>query len=478
MKLFLNFYTTSLLYITGPFILFIFGWFNIYVAIVLLASLAYLIYQNYSILSKSLIVETTTFKENLILACIAFLFFLLAGVANFNGITPDVITHRAKYAELILNDWPIFYTETNNYLKHYHSFNLFPAFLVKYFYLPKDFTLYVWMNLGYFLAIKWVYILGKKSYVYLLILFLFGFPQNYEVISFFTACLNDNFVGWVWPIYSQTVWVYNQVLPTVIVCSILYHAFQNKKPIYLYFFLIIALFTWAVFTGLAAGIIVAFIFLKQTFFDNYFKNNEKNIIISLIVSCVLFLPILLYFTGSDHKTVANFAYKFYPDLKCYLKNQINIFFPILFYGIVVFWVKNKVNKEEKALLIFIYLFFLLSSFIKIGKYNDYFIRANIVFIFFLHIIILNYLKQLTVKVQKLISLLLLLGCYNSNIINNLRFNYITYTLLGQKYKFGIEKEFNSVEEVLKTNFSEEEHHQYLGSLNSVYYKYLAKKRNF
>ncbi len=444
----------------------------------LLACLCYLIYQNYSILGRSIIVETTTFQENLIIACIAFLFFLLAGVVNFNGIAPDVITHRAKYAELILNEWPIFYVKSNNYLKHYHSFHLFPAFLVKYFFLPKDFTLYVWMNLGYFLAIKWVYILVKKSYVYLIILFFFSFPQEFEVVPFITACINDNFVGSVWPIYSQTVWVYNQVIPTVIICSILYHAFQNKRPIYLYFFLIISLFTWAIFTGLAVGIIAIFIFIKQSFYNKNYKIQERNIIKLLVICCVLFLPILLYFTGSDHKTVANFSYKFYPSLNCYFKNQINIFLPIVFYGIVVFWLKNKINKEQMALLIFIYLFFMLSSLIKIGKNNDYFMRANIVFVFFLHIIVLNYLKKLTVKVQKLASFLLLLGCYNSNIVNNLRFNYFTHKLLGEKYKFGMEKEFNSVEEVLKTNFTEEELHQYLGSLNSVYYRYLAKKKKF
>lgn len=128
----------------APFLLFLFGWLKPILAILIMVITLLLFYR----LTKCELADekfvAVSRKDLITIIVVALLMTWLGGIGGYFPQSVDQYMRNAIYRDLILEEWPVFYEQTNRALVYYFGYWLLPAFMCKLF-LPLTTEYGIWI---------------------------------------------------------------------------------------------------------------------------------------------------------------------------------------------------------------------------------------------------------------------------------------------------------------------------------------------
>jgi len=227
----------SIIYLVLPFLLFLFGWVRLSIAIPLAAILLFALWKLLFANSQSQIYQFTNSKSTAYWLLLTTLWLLLSGIGGYAFQNWDHHWRNAVFRDLIQFDHPIYYTHPErgpiNMLVYYVGFWLPSAWIGKLLgWQAANFALFAWSLLGLLLVTHQLASALKTSALKatLLLIFFSGldiigtlfFPQNYPTITppithLETWAGNLQYSSFT----TQLFWVFNQAIPAWLIISVI-----------------------------------------------------------------------------------------------------------------------------------------------------------------------------------------------------------------------------------------------------------------
>ncbi len=395
-------YRLSILYLTLPFILFLFGWVRLTIAIplalILIFTLYKLLFTNYQLPSSLFPLSSTTIYWLLLTA----FWLLLSGIGGYTFQNWDHNWRNVVLRDLMNFDWPVYYAQPESgpvkMLVYYVGFWL-PAALIAQFtnWQIANFALFAWSLLGLLLVTQQLGNFFKTSNFKATLLFIFFsgldvlgtlfFAKDYPTIlppitHLETWAGNLQYSSFT----TQLFWVFNQSIPAWL-CIALIVILSHKATKYLSAVEpetlrsaqsdtrseIILLWSLCFFfaplasVGLLPYILIELI--KQTDFKSPFKHLNPAIILS---SIIIFLLSSFFFTANTAAQSRGFQSL---PLDKYLA------FFLLEGGIL--WLVLAPSKYKDPRWIITGILLAVIPFIQLGSDRDFVMRTSIAPLFYL-----------------------------------------------------------------------------------------------
>lgn len=306
----------SILYLTIPFLLFLFGWVRLSIAIPLAAILLFTLYklpipnpQSTNSQSPAIHWSLKTANWLLLLA----LWLLLSGIGGYAFQNWDHHWRNVVLRDLINFDWPVYYSHPErgpvNMLVYYVGFWLPSAWVGKLLgWQAANLALFAWSLAGLLLVTHQLASTLKTSAIKAaLLLILFSgldflgtllFPQNYPTITppithLETWAGNLQYSSFT----TQLFWVFNQAIPAWLIISVIASLAEakqsNTRSDLILLWSLCFFFAPLPSVGLLPYILIELI--KQTDFKSPLKNLNPSIILSAVI---LFLLSFFFFASN------------------------------------------------------------------------------------------------------------------------------------------------------------------------------------
>lgn len=478
----------SLGYLLLPNLIFSLGWFRMPVSFLLAVGLVFMFFINYQI-KKDIAIPYLKRKELLIISAVSLILVAFSGIAGFCFQNFDYWGLNSKYYTLFSHKWPVIFKENGRYACHYFGFFLVPALISKIIGGLSGIALYLWASAGLFLGICWISIVTNKCYVSLLLfLSLGGIGHILKVISLQVSGLNyfiPPFFVEIWPVLYQAEWAPNQLIPIILVSSILFcdYVYFNKPE--KSFLAVIALFIWGIFPSIVFVIIFFILIIFQ--YQNSLKYFLKfRVSVEIVLPGLIFIPTFFYFLSGSGSIVTGFIWQYEP------LNEIafHYFFGVIIDLAVLYSIILVLNLHKSNYISFIrslFILVILISLFRMGRWNDWFLRGSTPILTLLSLFILQkfsvWIKEkpdwykLKIAYPILLIFLLSLVVPVSHFARALKENLITHTFFPETTKFSPYpyNKFEDFYQMGKTIYSIQEANQFLGQKNSFYEVYLARK---
>lgn len=423
-----NLHRISILYLTLPFILFIFGWLRLSIAIpislIIILTLYQLLKNNSPILQFSSS-PLSTFHFPTIVYCllITFAWLFLSGIGGYAFQNWDHHWRNAVFHDLINFDFPVYYSQPESgpvkMLVYYVGYWLPSAIVGKFFgWGVANLFLFLWSWIGIILVTLQLSNFLKTSPIKttLLLIFFSGldalgvslFPQEYPTLFPFVTHLE------IWSgslqyssFTTQLFWVFNQAIPawvciTVIASwwssshEVVYRDQAKQSPT-------IVIFIWSLcffFAPLASIGLFPYL-LTEIFKNTNLKSLIKNINYPILLSSIIIF-LLSYFYFSSNTAAQTRGFQTIP-----FKEFIFFF---LFEGGIL-WLLLAPIKYRDPRWIVTGILLIIIPFIQIGSGRDFVMRASIAPLFYLMILTAEtiFQKQTSRKLLITIYIVLLIG---------------------------------------------------------------------
>ncbi len=415
-----------------------------------------------------------TIKDILIIAILSLIWSALAGVGGIFLQSTDWLGHSSKFYSLATSKWPLCFSNNNSPVIYYFGFYLAPALLTKYTNTSLlGFFIWIWTYLGFFIVSCYLYLLLRKKTIHFIFFTFIGGISTFLVwigwqFNLFNSLLHDKINLYVMTIFEQSCWAPNQLIPVLIVSSILLITIQNRLSPSLLILPLATMIFWTVFPTLILIIIIAYYCIKEKYYLdlNHIKTVASKAIIPFITTII---PILIYYSSSQGGTVKGFIYQFGIP-KVFTNYSFLIIDVICMQFLAHLLIKDANNKKWVA---FINILILIAGLYRIGLYNDFFTRTAIVFKFFQIIpffLDFEYLIE-NLKKHKIVYLVIIIFLIQPTflLIPKLKTNIFTETDI-RKIKFEKNLPFD---EILRIYHSQIELKQYSCKPNSIYEHYLS-----
>ncbi len=448
----------SFLYINVPLVLFYVYWLKWYWILPTVGLFsAYSLYQVYQLKSPSF-----TVGEVLKLLGISLALVLVSGISGVGGkSTFDVIHHLQKVYDFSQSSLPIYYDRPSAYASYYFGFYIVPGLILGFM---NNITLVMgmWEWLGMFLGLSWIYLVLKRNFLLLLLLFfmsgllslLFPLLQGDNLLTSPYFYFKDT--RWnLLPMYLSLRWVPNQFIYTLIVTGMILYL-PAKKLVHLSTLFLAGLF-WTPFPTVALGCVYLlriFPVLRAStwrFLVQFFSVN-----LFLAAFLILFLLANQTSTGMEFTLISADRWKNYFLL---IGAEILVFYALL---------EARYRKRKITTLVLLLLLFL--PLLKLGVGNDLYSRASLPVLMILY---LYFLKSLTATsvLQGVRILVLLCGAL-------LPLKYVGDNLLqfSMKPHYTPDKMYDTYDLIRRDYKSKTTADQYLMDQKSVFYKYLLDKK--
>jgi len=388
----------SILYLVLPFILFLFGWVRLTIAIplaiILLFALYKLLFTNY---------RSATFNFSLNAGywlLLTILWLLLSGIGGYAFQNWDHNWRNVILRDLINFNWPVYYAQPESgpvkMLVYYVGFWLPSAWVGKLFgWQAANFVLFVWSLIGLLLVTYHLASALKASALKatLLLIFFSGldilgvlfFPQDYPTIlppitHLETWAGNLQYSSFT----TQLFWVFNQAIPAWLVISVIARSGEaaTKQSSHLkevasftsfprndiiLFWTLCFFFAPLASVGLLPYVLIELI--KQTDFKAPFKNIHWEILISAVI---VFLLSSFFFTSNTAAQSRGFQS---------LPLDKFLAFFLLEGGIL--WIILAPSKYRDPRWIVTGILLALIPFIQLGSDRDFVMRASTAPLFYL-----------------------------------------------------------------------------------------------
>ncbi|MBL8097986.1 MAG: hypothetical protein JNK81_02335 [Anaerolineales bacterium] len=414
----------SILYLTLPFLLFLFGWFRLSIAIPISLIIIFTIYQllkpnsskpqftiHYSLFTVLLLTGTWLF---------------LSGLGGYAFQNWDHHWRNAVFHDLINFDFPVYYSQPESgpvkMLVYYVGYWLPSAIVGKIFgWGVANLFLFLWSWLGVILVTLQLSNFLKTSAIKttLLLIFFSGldalgvlfFPQEYPTLFPPVTHLE------IWSgslqyssFTTQLFWVFNQAIPAWLCITMLVTlseakglrdssltSFAQNDIKWLLIFIWSLCFFFAPLASIGLFPYLLIEIFKKTNLKSLFQNLRFDLILS---SIIIFLISYLYFSSNTAAQERSFQFIPFKEF---------IFFFLLEGGIL--WLLLAPSKYRDPRWIVTGILLIIIPFIQIGSGRDFVMRASIAPLFYLMILTAEsiFQKQAKQKLLILIYILLFIG---------------------------------------------------------------------
>lgn len=479
----------SLVYLLIPNLIFVAGWFKGIVSLpVLLLMIGLMIHQfRYKPDSE----EQLSIGEVGLFLLLAVVWTFLTGTAGLSFQIIDYQAHNIKLYDLYKNPWPTYFPELGQYACYYFGYYIVPAAISKLLGYLSEGVLIAWTVAGYWLALMWLYMLVRKRLSgVMLVLFLGGVGHLLKVI-FYLIFTQYNyhtppFYLEIWALFDQSRWVTNQVIPIIIITSILlYDLFTGKKPVYS-FFPITLCFIWAIFPGIVFVLLYGVLMIQYYFIDRKTQLNLKTLTIYFFTG-LSFLPAFFFLSSSGSTPLHGFIWQYEPRWPILAEYAVGTLIDLVLFYLMLRMLKEVTDRIPYNLaLLSLGLLFVISLY-RLGYWNDWFIRGyNPLMCIVLIVIVRRWIilyenRQIQRSVAfYMVAAFMGLGVFlpASHIVQSLKYNQWVAEWFPEKYPFTpypYDRHPNIYQAMLVDTFSGEiEAGQYVSRKGSFYEKYLAR----
>lgn len=474
---------TTLIYLALPYFLFWMNYFKFAYAVIfsiltifgLYGAISY--YRHNETFPVFSCVLPQKYRITLILSLlgIAFLWLYFSGVGGLWYQNADYEKHNAIFHDLTNLSWPVHYQDTAGntyYLCYYLAYYLVPAFVGKLTNISFGYVFsFFWALSGLWLAVNWIYRLVPRQSLWIIIFFVFfsgldvvgnmltkavpagsGFfhLEWWAGFSFWQYSSNTALLNWV-PQHAIGGW-----LTTSLLFSLLKREKDRHRDAMPAMFVCSLAYLWSNFIVL--GLVpIMLVLLYENGFRRFF--NLK----SLVPALGIFIPVTLYFLGNTYPHPHAFIWD-QKDLLNLLSRYL--LFCLLEFGVFTFFIFSYIrflNHSDKMLFIVTFIALLLIPFYRFGTYNDLAMRASIPSLLILQIILLNLWSHYSGILKTALIVILILGAITPlwEIGRSFKLNDLRYGLNQGLMQTHVHQSWISA--------------QYLGSGESIYFKYLSKK---
>ena len=448
------------LYLIIPFIIFIIGWTKYIISIPVSIGIFIIIYimikETIQNCKETIRVNLITFISLLILiVCIV----IIAGQGEIFQQAGDNIRGRNPlFRDLVNFSWPVIYPETGYGVVYYLGHWLVPSVFGKLFgFDTAKIVLIFWSSLGIFIAftLMMIYLRVKNNFFIIIALIIFLTFNSFNNLR----TLNVHF-GYA-DIFGAIVGLYNQYIPTWVMCSL----FLNEKKSSNFAFLGLSIILYSSYAILA---ITPFMIIKAILdYKKYGISEIKNIFsIRNIVASMLIFPIM-YFYISSNNTLNEYGFEFISFNSSLI---IFIYMAIIRFGVFLFFI-YKDNKKNYIFYVSLFVF-LIVPMIQYGIDHNFY-RTNAVPYFFTITLILKYLYDnfYNYSVKKILLILILVFASSSRIVH-----------IDSRISNFIKNDFKATKDVGSPTLNVKENNWIIQTMtcqdmdNSIFFKYIAKDK--
>lgn len=377
------------LYINLPIALFYLFWLkNPWAITAFLLFAGYSVYQVRTIRSEE---YNFHFKWSEILKILGLCIVLIvvSGVSGVGGAsTFDTAHHLQKVYDLSHTELPVYYQNASAYASYYYGFYIVPGLLVNF---VGNITpvLFLWELCGMFIGLSWLYMLLKRNFLHLILLFLVS-----GLLSFLVPLFNlENillspyfyFFDTRWnllPMYLSLRWVPNQFIYTIILTGVV--MYLKPGDLLKASTLLISGLFWAPFSALAIGII----FLIRVW-PVLIKEKLPSLSVFLLVNAFFVAFIFLYLLANQTSNALEFTLTDPSRILNYLS--------LICFEILIFYSLTEPRYRQKTELKVTLAILVLLPLIKLGEGNDLFSRASLPLLLILYI---YFIKSFSYKTRK------------------------------------------------------------------------------
>jgi hypothetical protein len=410
----------SILYLTIPFLIFLFGWLRLSIAIPISLIIIFTLYQllknNSPILQFSNFpLSTFHFPTTAYCLLITFSWLFFSGIGGYGFQNWDHHWRNAVFHDLINFDFPVYYSQPESgpvkMLVYYVGYWLPSAIVGKYLgWGVANLFLFLWSWLGVILVTLQLANFLKTSAIKtsLLLIFFSGldalgvllFPQEYPTL--FPAVTHLE----IWSgnlqyssFTTQLFWVFNQAIPAWLCITLIMESSglplekREQSPT-------IVIFIWSLcffFAPLASIGLFPYL-LIEIFKNTNLKSLIKNINYPLIISsAIIFLLSSFFFSSNTAAQTRGFQFIPFTEF---------IFFFLLEGGIL--WLLLAPSKYRDPRWIVTGILLIIISFIQIGSGRDFVMRASMAPLFYLMILTAEIIFSTNISKQLRITLYVIL----------------------------------------------------------------------
>ena len=450
----------TFLYINLPLALFYLFWLKTaWATVAVLLFTGYSVYQASKTGSEENDLRFTRIEILKILA-LCTLLVLVSGVSGIGGrSTFDISHHIQKVFDFSHAQIPIYYEHAADYASYYYGFYIIPGLLLN-FTGNITFVFFVWELAGMFIGLSWLYLVLKRNFLHLILLFLVSGLLSFLVPLFrmenflFSPYFYFQDTRWnLLPMYLSLRWVPNQFIYTIILIGVVLYI-RPRNLIHCSTLLISGLF-WAPFPTLIIGIIYG-IRLAPHLLKNL--TTGAFLLINAFLSAFIFLFLManqtsnfIEFTLTDPGRILN-----YLGLVCF--------------EVLIFFVLTESRFRQKTEMKVVLGLLLLLPLIKLGIGNDLFSRASLPLLLILYIYFIRSLSFKTRKQPYRIALMVLVSLLPLKYIGN---NISKFSL---DPFYVPSANVDTYKLIMKDYQSKKVADQYLMNQNSFFYKYLLDKK--
>ncbi|MFN8348450.1 MAG: hypothetical protein U0X91_25835 [Spirosomataceae bacterium] len=483
----------SIFYLLFPNLIFAAAWFRIEIAVPMIISLGLLFWLE--IKESDIPSNKPSFlkKELLILALIAFIITGLTGISGYSYQLYDYWAENTKFYDLYKSDWPLYFRETGRYACYYFGYYLIPSFISKLsgeLCLP---ALFIWSWAGVFIVTVWLYFLTDKKIGNIFIVLSVGGLSSHlkwlltKLRGVEVIYSSEMGPAVITPLFHQLRWAPNQVIACLIASSLLLYSLFWEKKYTKAFFAICLCSIWCIFPTLVLFIVFAgfaFYALFKEGFAVFFKHNTLTFILCL---CFM-LPILVYFSSSNGDAIRHFFLQVQRPGSAVPKLLLDIGIDVGLLFIGCFAVRKTADKTfYYSAIISLFFLFLLRTY-RFGAQNDLFMRGQIPLLFIVAIFLIRNFNFKAIRfTRKSGTAYLLVACYlllspwlltSESLIRSIQYNKLTQLLWPTEASYTPLPfdAYKNTYQMLYDRYSPAEAKQYLGKKNSVYERYLVRKK--
>lgn len=481
----------SLAYMLAPNTLFLLGWFRLYYAIPVLLGLGYLFYSQVK-RSRPVDGYQLSTKNLLWLLLAAGFWTFCTGTGGLSFQVADHIFHNAKYYDLFKNPWPTYFPKQGQFARYYYGFFIVPAFISKLLGYLSVSALVIWAVAGYWLVLQWLYLLlRKRGWLIFVFLFVGGIGHLIKVLYY---QINTNqefhiaaFYTEIWALFDQSIWVSSQIIPILLVTSMLVYDAFIRDHVEESFFPITLTFFWAIFPGIILVLLFGIILVKK-YLGNWKSFFTKATAFPLLLAALTFLPVFLFLSASDSTTLHGFIWEFEVLEEILMEYFVGVIVELILFYLISRELRDVDKLVPYWFVLAAFMLLFIMSLYRIGYMNDWFIRGYNPMAFIILLFIVRSLYQLyehkqwkrTIYFNTLIVILGITAFIPiKHVLRSLQNNVLVSALSPGKFPFKplpFDSYPNTYEAILAKSFSgEPEAIQYLGSRKSIYSLYLAPK---
>lgn len=419
------------IYLAVPFLIFVFGWFRLPLALICSAVIIVGLY--FAMLYAPSLDIPRINKQNIpkiICAVIlAVVWVYMSGIGGYAYQNYDHMWRNAILETLVDSNWPVYVNDTAPFFEnpvamiYYFAFWLPAAWVGKHFGIAAAYKfLFIWAVVGVLLIFCMISAFHKKMALPMMIAFIF-----FSGLDTVGAFIYTNSADYTWfntlhmenwapgfqisSMTTQLFWVFNQAIPAWLITLLIMHQKDNRSLVFIYSFSLLFC------TLPAVGLIpfVAYFFIKRCVKLWNKKAEIKENCIVLLKDVMTFqniaaggiIGITSYLFLKSNAT-GNQGFEYTEIKKFLMPYLMTVFFEFLIYHILIY------KKQSKNGLYYVSMATLLVvPLIRVGPHVDFVMRASIPALVVLFVLVMDslysYLKEKNFIISGVIILTLALG---------------------------------------------------------------------